>query len=86
MSSGGYGQSANYCSATLVQGTAIIAGSGTSASATFQQTPQSEDSVIVGCLGEQSTPFTVTDNEQIMGYCNAPNCDNYILPLAVPRT
>jgi hypothetical protein len=68
MSHGYYGQSANYCSATFVQGTATLAfpmQNGT-ASATFQHYPQSGDSLIVGCLGNGfGGSFTATDNQTI---------------------
>jgi hypothetical protein len=73
-----YGQSANYCSATLVQGTAATSQQWVSSQpATFQQPPQSGDSIIVGCLAEYGTSFSVMDNEQIQGYCNQGSCNTY---------
>jgi hypothetical protein len=62
--SGAYGQSDNYCSATLVQGAAAgLQDWGNTVSTTFQQPPQSGDSIVAGCLGEYATSFSATDNQ-----------------------
>jgi hypothetical protein len=75
--SGNYGQSGQ-CSPILVQGTATIGqGGSSSVSTTFQQDPQSGDSIVLGCLGNQATSFTALDNEQIQGYCNRGQCNTY---------
>lgn len=76
ISGGSYGQSANNCSPILVQGTANLQAnpSNIAASATFQQNPQSGDSIVVGCLGgEDALTFTVTDNQQVSGVQNSYN-------------
>ncbi len=84
ISGGSYGQSADYCSATFVQGTAKLSpSSGNVATATFQQYPQSGDSIVVGCLGSgDTTSFAVMDNQQ-NAYNPAPGASTYV-PLPPP--
>lgn len=78
MSHGYYGQSANNCSATFVQGTAATSQQQVNSQpVTFQQPPQSGDSIVVGCLGEYATSFTVMDNQAIQGQCNQGACNTY---------
>jgi hypothetical protein len=83
--SGSYGQSGQYCSPILVQGTAMLSlQRGLSASATFQQSPQSGDTIVVGCLGsyDDGDTFSVKDNQQVSGltntYSNPPIVSTYV--------
>jgi hypothetical protein len=57
------------CTANFVQGTAYLSAypdwSNTFVTATFPQTPQSGDAIIVGCMTMSSGPLTVTDNQRV---------------------
>ena len=79
---------ANSCTPILVQGTAALGQfTADSLNATFQQSPESGDSIVVGCLGSGSGPFTAKDNQSVDGITNTytgngsnPIASTYVQP------